>query len=80
MLVYFQNFSNDEFPVSSNSLGLVEQSFSHLKMIKTRLYSRPSDCCVAQLMRILIEGPEIDAVEFEEILEIFKEHNHRILP
>ena len=30
-------------------------------------------------MRISIEGPEIDAVEFEEVLEIFKEHNHRIL-
>ena len=30
-------------------------------------------------MRISIEGPEIDAVEFEEILEIFKGHNHRIL-
>ena len=30
-------------------------------------------------MRISIEGPEIDAVEFEEILAIFKEHNHRIL-
>ena len=57
----------------------VESSFSHLKMIKTSLCSRLSDCCVAQLMRILIEGPEIDAVEFEEILEIFKEHNHRIL-
>ena len=55
----------------------VEQSFSHLKLIKTRLRSRLSDCSVAQIMRI--EGPEIDAVEFEEILEICKEHNHRIL-
>ena len=34
---------------------------------------------VAQLMRISIEGPEIDTVEFEVIMEIFKEHNHRIL-
>ena len=57
----------------------VEQSFSHLKMIKTRLCSRLSDCSVAQLMRISIEGPEIDALEFEEIQEICKEHNHRIL-
>ena len=57
----------------------VERSFSHLKMIKTRLRSHLSDCSVAQLMRISIEGPEIDAVEFEEILEICKEHNHRIL-
>ena len=57
----------------------VERSFSHLKMIKTRLRSRLSDCSVAQAMRIAIERPEIDAVEFEEILEICKEHNHRIL-
>ena len=57
----------------------VEQSFSHLKMIKTRLCSHLSDCSVAQLMRISIEGPVIDAVEFEEILEICNEHNHRIL-
>ena len=35
---------------------------------------RLSDGSAAQLMRISIEGPEIDAVEFEEILEIFKEH------
>ena len=55
----------------------VERSFSHLKMIKTRLCSRLSDYSVAQLMRISIEGPEIDAVELEE-LEISK-HNHRIL-
>ena len=48
-------------------------------MIKTMLPSRLSDCSVAQLMRISIEGPEVDAVEFEEILEIFKEHNQRIL-
>ena len=49
----------------------VEQSFSHLKMIQTRLRSHLLDCSVAQLMRISIEGPEINAVEFEEILEIF---------
>ena len=48
-------------------------------MIKTRLRSHLSDCSVAQLMGMSIEGPEIDAVEFEEILEICKEHNHRIL-
>ena len=57
----------------------VERSFSHLKMIKTRLRSRLSDCSVAQLMRILIEGSEIEAVEFEEILVFFKQHNHRTL-
>ena len=57
----------------------MERSISHLKMIKTRLRSRLSHCSVAQPMRISIEGPEIDAVELEEILEICKEHNHRIL-
>ena len=61
------------------STALVERSFSHLKRIKTRLRSHLSDCSVAQLMRISIEGPEIEAEEFEEVLEIFKEHNHRIL-
>ena len=43
------------------------------------VHSRLSDCSVVQLMRISIEGPEIDAVLFEEILEVFKEHHHRIL-
>ena len=57
----------------------VERSFSHLKMIKTRLRSRLSDCSVALHMRISIEGLEIDAIGFEEIMEICKEHNHRIL-
>ena len=56
-----------------------EQSFICLKMIITRLHSCLSDYSVAQLMRISIEGAEIDAVEFEEIMEICKENNHRIL-
>ena len=60
-------------------IASVERSFSHLKMIKTWLRSRLSDCSVAQRMRISFEGPEIDAVVSEERLEIFKEHNHRIL-
>ena len=80
MLVYFQKLKMMNIflalPIGTAS---VERSFSHLKMIKTRLRSRLSDCGVAQLMRIPIEGPEINAVEFEDILEIFKEHNHRIL-
>ena len=57
----------------------VERSSSHLIMIQTWLRSRLSDCSVAQLLRISMEGLEIDAVEFEEILEICKEHNYRIL-
>ena len=50
----------------------MEWSFSPLKMIKTRLQSRQSDCSVAQLMTISIEGPVIDAVEFEKIMDIFR--------
>ena len=30
-------------------------------------------------MRIAIEGPELASVNFEEILEVFKEKNRRIL-
>ena len=50
----------------------VEQSLSHLKMIKTRLHSRLSDSSVAQLMRTSVEGPEIDAVKYEENWRFFK--------
>ena len=50
----------------------MEQSFSHLKMIKPRLCSRQSDCSVAQLMRISIEGAVIDAVEFKKIMAILR--------
>ena len=56
-----------------------ELSFICLKIIITRLCSHLSDCSMAQLMRISIEGPEIDAVEFDEIMEICKEHNNRTL-
>ncbi len=57
----------------------VERSFSYLKMIKTWLYSHLLGYSAAQFMRISIEGPEIDAEEFKEMLVICKEHNHRIL-
>ena len=63
------------FPALPISIASEERSFIHLKMIKIRLRSRLSVCSVAQLMKISIEGPEIDAVEFEDILEIIKEHN-----
>ena len=63
------------FPKGKTSM---ERSFSYLKMIKTRLCSHQSDFNVAQLMNIWIEGTKIDAVEFEDIMEFFEEHNHRI--
>lgn len=55
----------------------VERSFSQMKLIKTRLRSRLNDSNLARLMRIAIEGPQLD-VDFCEILDIFKEKNRRI--
>ncbi len=43
----------------------VERLFSHIKMIK-------------HLMRIAIEGPDLSEVNFNKILDIFKENNRRI--
>ena len=59
------------FLALSKSIASVERSFSHLKMIKTRLRHHISGCSVAQHMRISIEGPEVDAMEFQGLLEIF---------
>ena len=49
-----------------------------MKLVKTRLRSRLSDNTLPKLMRIAIEGPELSAVDFNEILAVFKEKNHRI--
>ena len=56
----------------------VEHSFSHMKIVKTRLHNRLSDINLARLMRIVIEGCELTSVNFNEILEVFKEQNYRI--
>ena len=61
-------------PISTAS---VELSFSDLKMIKTRLHSRLSDCSVAQLMRVSIEGLKLMQWNLRKYWR--KEHNHRIL-
>ncbi len=50
----------------------VERSFSHMKMIKTRLRNRLSDENLTHLMRIAIEGPDLSEVNFNEILDIKK--------
>jgi hypothetical protein len=55
----------------------VERSFSQMKMVKTRLRNRLSDNSLPRLMRIAI-GPKLKSVNFEEILDIFKESNRRI--
>ncbi len=57
----------------------VERSFSQMKLIKTRLRSRISDANLARLMRITIEGPELTSIDFNEILDVFKEKNRRIM-
>ena len=64
------------FPIGT---ALVERSFSHLKMIKTRLCSRLSDCSVAQIIRILTEGPELMQRNLRKYWRFFKEDNHRLL-
>ncbi len=49
-----------------------------MKMIKNRLRNRLSDENLTHLMRITIEGPDLSEVNFNEILDIFKEKNRRI--
>ena len=55
-----------------------ERSFSQMKLIKTRLRSRISGSNLARLMRIAIEGPDLKEVDFNQVLDIFKDQNHRI--
>ena len=47
-------------------------------MIKTRLRNRLGDLNLSRIMRIAIEAPDLKNVNFEEILDIFKQNNHRI--
>ena len=57
----------------------VEHSFSQMKLIKTRLHSHLSDSNLEHLMKIIIEGPLLTGVDFNAILDIFKQKNRRIL-
>ena len=50
-----------------------------MKSVKTRLRNRRSDIDLARLMHIVIEGPELTSVNFNEILDVFKEQNCRIV-
>ena len=63
-------------PVGTTS---VEQSFSKMKLLKSRLRSRLSDSNFEHLMKIPIEGPQLTNVNFDGILDIFKQQNRRIL-
>ena len=56
----------------------VERSFSQMKIIKTRLRNRLNDTNLKRLMRIAIEGPEMKLVDFDEVLDVFRENNRRI--
>ena len=56
----------------------VERSFSEMKMIKTRLRNRLSDCNLSNLMKIAVEGPQLESACFEEILDVFNRKNRRI--
>ena len=53
----------------------VERSFSRMKQIKTRLRNRLNDANLSHLMRIAIEGPELSSINFDKVLEVFKEKN-----
>ena len=33
---------------------------------------------MCRLVRIAVEGPELNEVNFEEIVDVFKEHNRRV--
>ena len=57
----------------------VERLFSEMKLVKTRLRNRLSDSNLSRLMRIAIEGPELSSADFNEILDVYMEHNRRIL-
>ena len=57
----------------------VERSFSQMKLFKTCLRSRLSDSKLEHLMKINIEDPPLTEVDFNAILDIFKQKNRRIL-
>ena len=57
----------------------VEHSFSQMKLIKTGLRSRLSDSNLEHLMKISIEVLPLIDVDFNAILNIFKQKNRRIL-
>ena len=50
--------------------AIIEIYFSFLKMVKSRLRSWLSDENLDRLLRIAIEGPELESVNYEEVLDI----------
>ena len=59
-------------------MATAERSFSDVKLIKNHLRSRLSDINLGRLMRIAIEGPQLSTVDFDQVLDIYKQQNHRI--
>ena len=66
------------FPVTT---ATVERSFSDMKQIKTRLRNRILPQSLDHLMRVAIEGPPLNQVNFDEIADIWfrLKENRRIL-
>ena len=64
--------------VLSAGTASAERSFSCMKQIKTRLRNRLNDANLAHIMRIAVEGPELSSINFNEVLEVFKEKNRRM--
>ena len=55
----------------SSGTASVERSLSSTKLIQIRLRNRISDQNLGCLMRISIKGPELTAVNFYEVLNLF---------
>ena len=53
-------------------------SFSHMKVIKSRLRNQLSDENLGRLLRIALEGPELELVDFNANIGHFKQSNRRI--
>ena len=57
----------------------VEQSFSQMKMIKTRLCNRISETSLSHLMKIAIESPEkLSNSDLEKIVDVWNKKSRRV--
>ena len=54
-----------------NGTVTVERSSSQMKLTKTRLQNHLSDFNLCRLVRIVVEGPELNEVNLEEIVDVF---------
>ena len=61
------------------SLASAERSFSHMKLIKTRLRNSLCEGRFSQLMRIATESPEkLKESELEEVVKIWNRKPRRV--